>query len=428
MQAAFGIDYRKEKQKTVGDPDTNAGLTTTGFIPDIKGQFSVKEAFVELNVPLIAGRTGVHSFDLSTAYRFADYSSIGSVASWNFGLSYAPTESIRFRGQISQAQRAPDITELFSSPRSDFDDVNDPCDNVAADTTGTVANNCRTIPGVQLAIATEGVFLQDGSSIFGPNTGNPNLTEETADTITFGLVFTPTAVDGLSIIVDYYHIEVDDVISSVDSQLAADLCYTDPGYPDNNFCESITRDVDGQIERIINQVENLNSLNAEGIDVTVDYGFEIPRVTGDFDIKLIYSHILQNEESFDGPDGEVTDVFAGEVGLPENEARLTIGWNLSDFYIRYRANYTGSAVDNLLLDSDDPGYYKVSSVTTHDLYGSYTLGTNNSWRIYAGINNIGDDHGPYMPDGYKHGTNYNVHYSYDRIGRNYYAGAKFSWY
>ncbi|MEO0997391.1 MAG: TonB-dependent receptor, partial [Pseudomonadota bacterium] len=141
-QVAAGVDFRREEQSTRGDPRTNAGLTTTGFIPDIDADFDVTEAFVEFNAPLIAGRPGVQSLDLATAYRFADYSTIGNVSSWNFGLSYAPNEHLRLRAQVSQAQRAPDITELFSSQRSDFDDVNDPCDGVTAVSTGVVAENC----------------------------------------------------------------------------------------------------------------------------------------------------------------------------------------------------------------------------------------------------------------------------------------------
>lgn len=427
---AFGLDYRKEKQHTTGDPDTNAGLTTTGFIPDIQGDFDVYEGFVELQVPLIADKPGVHALDLTTAVRLADYSTVGGVSSWNLGLSYAPTESIRFRTQVSQAQRAPDITELFSSPRSDFDDLNDPCNNVTATSTGTIAENCRQEPGVAAAISTEGIFIQDGTSIFGPNTGNPELQEETGRTFTIGTVITPTSAPGLSIIIDYYDIKVEDVISSVDSQLAADLCYSDPGYPNNTFCDSITRSGDGQVERIVNQVENLNELKAEGLDVSVNYAFEIPKVSGDFAARLVYSHIYKNEESFDGPQGEEIDTFAGEVGLPEDQALFNFSWTPTDtLFLRYRLNYTGSAVDNLRVDPGDIAYLKVGSWTTHDIYASYQLGlgSRTDLQLYAGINNIGNDNGPYLPDEYKHGTNQNIHPAYDRVGRRYYIGAKLMW-
>ncbi len=429
-QVAIGIDYREESQVTDGDPLTNAGLTTTGFIPNLDAQFDVTEAFVEFNAPILADRPGIRSLDLATAYRFADYSTIGNVASWNFGLSYAPNDSLRLRAQISQAQRAPDLTELFSTQRSDFDGVNDPCDGVTASTAGVVADNCRSIPGIVAAIDDpegNGAFDQDGSSIFGPNVGNADLIEETGDTVTFGFVFTPTFFDDFTIIADYYEIEVEDAITSVNSQLAADLCYTDPTF-DNRFCDSITRDADGQISRIVNQEENLNLLISEGIDVTAEYGFELPTVPGNFDAQLIYTRVLANEERFDGPFGEEIDDFAGEVGLPEDEFRFTLRWRMNDLRLRYRLNYIGSVVDD---NNPNPAFVaaddQFDETLIHDIYASYRFGNDDQYQVYGGINNIEDNHGPYLPDGYVNGNNSNIGDSYDGIGRRFYLGLRANW-
>ncbi len=428
VQMAFGLDYRKEEQVATGDPVTNAGLTSSSTLLDIDAEFDVTEAFVEFNVPLIADRPGIKALDLATAFRYADYSTIGNVSSWNLGLSFAPSDNIRFRGQISQAQRAPDITELFSPQRSDFDSFNDPCDGVTADTSGVVADNCRAEPGIAATIAANGIFEEDGSSIFGPNIGNPNLIEETADTVTFGVVFTPERWDGFSFIADYYKIEVEDAISSVNSQLAAELCYADVNFTTNRFCDSITRDADGQVSRIINQEENLNSIISEGIDVTMAYEFEFPRIPGQFKAKFNYAYIMKNESNFDGPDGEVTDDFLGEVGLPENESRFTLNWKHNNWRLRYRLKYTGSVRDDNDPDPEDVfGFITFDSVYVHDLYASYTLDRDHRYRFYAGIKNIGNEHGPYLPDGYASGSNFNVNSNYDRVGRRFYAGMKFTW-
>jgi outer membrane receptor protein involved in Fe transport len=429
VQVATGIDYRKEEQWLNGDPVTNAGLTSSSTLLDFSADFSVTEAFVEFNAPLIADKPGIMALDLATAFRAADYDTIGNVASWNFGLSYAPVEDIRFRAQISQAQRAPDITELFSPQRSDFDSFNDPCDGVTAATTGTIADNCRQDPGIASEIALNGVFDQDGSQIFGPSLGNLGLIEETADTTTFGFVLTPNAMEGFSLIADYYKIEVEDAISSVDSQLAGDLCYADVNFPNNRFCPNITRGTDGQVSRIINQEENLNSLISEGIDVTLAYDFEIPRVPGDFQSKVIYAHIIKNEANFDGPDGPVVDDFAGEVGLPEHEYRLTVQWNSpDDLTLRYRLKYSGTVLDDNNPDPDDIfGFKRFEQTLVHDIYASYSFGDEHRYRIYGGINNIENQTGPYLPDGYASGENANVGESYDRVGRRYYLGVRFDW-
>ncbi len=429
VQMAFGADYRKEQQVAFGDPVTNAGLTTSSTLLNIDAEFDVTEAFVEFNVPLVADKPGVKSFDMATAVRLADYNTIGNVSSWNFGLSYAPTDDIRFRGQISQAQRAPDITELFSPLRSDFDSFNDPCDGVTATSIGVVDDNCRADAGVAATIAAEGEFIQDGSSIFGPNTGNVNLIEETADTVTFGVVFTPQRWENFSFIADYYKIEVEDAISSVDSQLAANLCYSDANsFLNNRFCDSITRDADGQVSRIINQSENLNNLISEGIDMTLAYEFELPFMPGNFKSKLIYAYIMKNEENFDGPDGEVTDDFLGEVGLPEKEYKYTMDWRHNNLRLQYKLKYTGSVVDSNNPDPEDVfGFVTFDSVLVHDLFASYTLGSKHDYRIYAGIKNLTNEHGPYLPDGYESGSNFNVNSSYDRVGRRFYVGVDFTW-
>lgn len=429
VQMATGIDYRKEEQQTTGDPVTNAGLTSSSSLLNVDAEFDVTEAFVEFSVPLVADKPGIHALDLTTAYRVADYNTIGDVSSWNFGLSYAPVPDLRIRAQVSQAQRAPDITELFSPQRSDFDSFNDPCDGVTATSAGIVDDNCRTDPGIAAAIATDGEFNQDGSSIFGPNQGNLDLIEETADTTTFGFVFTPSVLEGFSFIADYYKIEVEDVIASVDSQLAGELCYSDINFETNVFCDSITRDVDGQVSRIVNQVENLNSLTSEGIDVTVRLDFSVPRVPGDFESKIVYAHIIKNETAFDGPDGEVIDDFAGEVGLPEHEYRWSLRWRPNERWsIRYRLKYQGTVLDDNDPDPEDIfGFKRFEAVLDHDIYASYSFGTEHDYRVFAGINNIENQTGPYLPDGYESGSNSNVNSSYDRVGRVFYAGFKFEW-
>ena len=399
--------------------------------------------FVEFQVPLIADRPGIQSLDFRTAYRYADYNTIGNVASWNAGLAWQPIDDIRFRVQLSQSQRAPDITELFSSQRSDFDDLRDPCLGVTLVSVGVVDDNCRSVPSVLQAIndeITEALeedptidpntvgFDQDGNSVFGPNVGNPDLFEETGETFTYGVVFTPRFLPGFTLIADYYRIDVEDAVASVDSQLAADLCYTDPNF-NNRFCDSISRDVDGQVDRIINQEENLNLLISEGIDVTMTYDFELPRVPGDFRTEVIYTHVKRNEEQFDGPDGLVIDDFAGEIGLPIDEYRFTLQYDPNrDWRIRYRLNYTGTGFDDNGANPEDLlAGIKFEQVLVHDIYASYEFGNDHDFRVFFGINNIEDQHGPYLPDDFLNGEDHNVGDTYDAIGRRFYVGLDFSW-
>jgi outer membrane receptor protein involved in Fe transport len=348
--------------------------------------------------------------------------------SWKLGLVWAPVEDLRFRAQISRAQRAPDITELYSSLRGDFDTVSDPCNGVTLASTGTLAQNCLADPGVLADVTLNGAFLLDDTNIFGPNSGNLNLQEETANTTTFGLVFTPRFLPGFSLIVDYYDIQVEDAISSIESDTILDLCYNSASYPNNVFCDAVTRSaVDGEIDRIVNQSENLNELRSKGIDTTIGYEFEAPGpVPGEFDVRFIHSYIDTLETTFVGPSGAlVTESSAGEVGASEHQFRLALGWTNGPVRVRWTTRYIGDAVDDLALAPSDPNYLKVDAWMRSDLYVHYSL--DNGTRLYAGVNNVFHDYGPFLPSGTNSGGSRNYNSSYDVIGRAFYAGVRHTW-
>src|SRR5690606_10616739 len=136
----------------------------------------------------------VCSSDLVAHY---DIDRVGTVFSWRAGAQYAPIEAIRFRAQFARAQRAPDIAELYSPPRGNFEAANDLCDGVTPTTAGRIAAGCRLDPGIQALFAqqaTDGAtqrYTQAGNSLYSPNGGNLDLKEETADTLTLGAVLAP---------------------------------------------------------------------------------------------------------------------------------------------------------------------------------------------------------------------------------------------
>ncbi len=422
VQAAFGIDHRREEQRTKGDPVTQAGLTNSGVIPDIRGDYDVTEAYAEFNVPVF------DSLNVEAAVRFADYDTIGSTDSWKLGISWAPLDDIRLRAQVSSAERAPDITELFSTLRGDFDSANDPCDGVASASTGVVAANCLEDPGILTTIAAEGQFVTVEDSVFAPNRGNLELEEESARNVTFGFILTPTVLPGLTLIADYYDIEIDGAIDSVSTQEVLDLCFQAPNFPNNRFCDVISRDSLGQLSRVINQEENLNEIRSSGVDVTLAYDFELPFVAGKFNFQTIYAYIRELEDQFNGPGGtEVISERRGEIGNSIHSYRAMIEWSYAGWRLRYEANHLGSAVDDASVSSSDPDYFKVEPITTHDLYGSYQFGGDDRYQVFLGLNNIDNETGPFIPDGLNAGSNRNFDAAYDPVGRFFYTGFKVNW-
>ena len=55
--------------------------------------------------------------------------------------------------------------------------------------------------------------------------GNRNLSPEISDTKSFGVVFTPTFIDGFSATVDYFDIDVKNYISTIGAPTILSGCY-----------------------------------------------------------------------------------------------------------------------------------------------------------------------------------------------------------
>ena len=145
--------------------------------------------------------------------------------------------------------RAPSISDLYSGQAQSYTSIPDPCAGVGnpdsePNMNPVVVANCLSDPRIA-ATAAAGRFDVDQNitipgfsysqpqlqTISGFTGGNENLGEESADTTTIGLVWTPSFVEGLAVTVDYYEIEIEDVISSVSASRLINECYSSPNYP-----------------------------------------------------------------------------------------------------------------------------------------------------------------------------------------------------
>ena len=171
----------------------------------VSGEVEVMEFFTEFEVPILSGMTGAEELTLRGQYRYSDYDRNGndttsSVDTNTYGLSlaWAPIDDLRFRAQFQRAVRAPNVIALYTGQNTNLPDLSpagtnangvqlfDPCASdapiaslAACQNTGVTAAQYGTIFDV-LAGQTQ--------SLTG---GNPLLDPESADTITFGFVWTP---------------------------------------------------------------------------------------------------------------------------------------------------------------------------------------------------------------------------------------------
>jgi len=162
---------------------------------------------------------------------------------------------------------------------------------------------------------------------------------ETGDTLTFGVIYTPSFIDNLTVAVDYFDIEVTDAIGSIPAQASLDGCLAG-GAGSETFCSLIQRDTAGTLwlsndapggglAGISQQNANITSLTTEGIDLNVTYAYDLGNLGS---LNLDYAATIldtSNSVPFAGADAiECVDLYAGQCGLPTPEYthRVLANW------------------------------------------------------------------------------------------------------
>jgi iron complex outermembrane recepter protein len=456
LAIAGGFEYREEFSESEADALTQAGLNAGNASPPTRGEYDVREVYLETQIPLLKEKPFVDSLTFRGAIRAADYSTVGNVLSWNANLEYAPIPSLKFRVVRALATRAPNINELFSPPGQTFPTgVQDPCLGVTGTSTGAVSDACRAAPGVLANIASNvdaenptGVFLlsqPDFQGISGFNRGNPDLIEEEGNTWTIGMVIQPEnmgLLDKFDFTLDYYRIDIDDAITLRDRNFILSQCY---GGGDPSLCQFVTRRPNplgansaGSIEFLDADTTNAGSEFAEGIDLTVGFNSQIG--PGNFAAQLSYTHLLDHYivPLAGGP----KDYLAGEVGDSEDRAYLNLGYNVGRFGATLRTTFISSAdLDDQFLSAfcvpgtgDDEetnpcvplprGWAGVGSSLYVDT--QVTFAPNDSYQVFVGVNNLFDEEPPLLITGLPSdvtGTETDAG-TYDAIGRRWYAGVR----
>lgn len=406
---AGGFEWRRERSKNINDPFVQSGITESAPQPNAIGGFEVKEAFAEFDAPILRDQPWAHRLSLNAAIRYADYSHAGEATSSKAGFLYAPVKDLTFRGTVSRATRAPNITEAFLPATAGFNSVFDPCDQNSIDEDPDRIANCAAL-GVTFDDATDNQFP-------GVTSGNANLKSEKADTWTVGAIFQPRWLPGLAVTVDYYNIEIENAISFLDPQDAADKCVDGPELA-VEYCNLIIRDpATAQIQSYVSSFLNQASLETDGYDIQVTYSRNIGPGRLTSSISANYIEHLRQYAFQDFPD-EV-DIEEGEVGDPRWSFITSHTWEQGPYALTLESNY----IDRVRRDRDtsiersDRPY--IPSQWYHDIIGRYRLDRGEGYELFVGINNVFDKT---IPIGLTGNTGPTA--SYDIYGRSYFAGVK----
>lgn len=255
-------------------------LGTGARTPPDRGQYSVKEVFGELIVPLIEGKTFFQNLTLEAGIRLSDYTTTGKSTTWKAGGTWSPVDDLKFRGMYQVAVRSPNIQELFQGAVTGLSNrATDPCQAALPVGNATLTALCVATGAPVSSIG----FIPQPSAgqINATSQGNRLLDVERAKTLTLGAVFTPSFVRGFSATIDWYRIKVGAAITQPAQGDILDGCFSaalNPGFTFNNFCRLVGRNPingslngAGETPGVILSFSNLGIIKTSGIDLGLRY-------------------------------------------------------------------------------------------------------------------------------------------------------------
>jgi outer membrane receptor protein involved in Fe transport len=423
---SIGGEWRQERSFSAFDDVTRTGQTFLNSIATFNPpKLDVYEAFGEIRLPLLKDMPFFKELTIEAASRVSNYNSgnTGTVASYNVGGIWQPVSDIRFRANYGRAIRSPTQSDLFSAQSQTFlNGLADPCGQQNINNNPNRVANCRAagVPTTQTFVGvTEPFTNRPASGISGVSGGNPTLFAEKSDSITVGVVLTPSFLPGFTASLDWYRISLKDAINTVGAQTVINQCYDDPGGINNIFCAAIFRNPDGTFRGQTNVLHAGQTVNfpttGNGISF-IQGAFNYARqVTSGIDLDMAYAHKFGEDWrlnarvllSWLGQRNVFTSLTEpnrltrerSSLGNPEwnGQANITLGYKGFDllYSFRYVGRQTVAAYASQNVEQDRPPtnldvvprvWYP--AITYSDI--RFTAKVYKVISVYAGVDNIFD--------------------------------------
>jgi outer membrane receptor protein involved in Fe transport len=447
MRGAFGVSTRKNSSSFQPDGEF---LATTPAV----GETTVDEIYGEILLPVVP------NFEFELGARYSEFktgeSSAVDAKSYKALFNWTATDSFRVRGGWQRANRTPNVAELYSGPTAQVVSLQggDPCRSDTLNTWGNVSSNpsrtqvqqlCAELiyrsggaPNQNVFDVDRSNYPFDGAAEYPyqrmSSSGNPRLQPELADTYTAGFVWQSGGPD-LSLSVDWYSIEIDNVVSLLQGASASLLYYSqcfnangssNPAYSaDNVYCRAIERDPDDGTPTVVNGgFFNLSKRDTSGVDLTVNWQRDL--AGGTFGVTSSVNYLSYwKQPASDRPDAPLLDYADSGDDLKYRlftqfsyrADKLGIGLNWRHLpETRYEDRVTNPNDTSLPTDS----------YNLFNLNASWSF--NDRLRLRGGIDNLfdteppvvgGDPFNPRRPDNDLDSTDRGL---YDPLGRAWYLG------
>jgi iron complex outermembrane receptor protein len=252
---ALGLEYRGERWRD--EPDSLVATFNTvggGNFEASRVNRDVWATYQEVRIPITSPTwnfPGAYSLEFDIAEREEWYSQNSSATSASkaahstynaqkpkFSVRWQPLDpkwigTLTLRGTYSEAFHAPTLIELSPAGGEDFQEIKDP-------------KHLTHETSVEVLIG-----------------GNPFLVPETAFEWSYGAVYGPKWIKGLTLSADWWHIDLRNAGGFVSTQFIVDHESEFPGF--------VIRDATGEIKRVLDRALNISQAIVEGLDYEAIY-------------------------------------------------------------------------------------------------------------------------------------------------------------
>ncbi len=347
LLTAVGLEYRYEELHDRFDPFATAGGVIDLNSTAANGDRDIIAGFAELYAPIVSaemGIPGINKLEAQFAFRAENYSDFGSTVNPKIGLAWRPVPDwLLLRASYSTGFRAPSLVQSSTGSL-------------------TFSHELQDTPRFVVTGAPE----DESSSVQILSGGNPNLDAEDSENFSAGFVFTPLVVPGLTLSADFFHIEIENSVASLDPQFIVDHEADFPGLivraaPSAN---DQALGIPGTLLLVNTSFQNLGFVAVEGLDVALEY-VTPQSPLGTFTLRFEGAYIDSFEQQANA--GEPIRELVGTYVRPAFRGRARTGWRIGGFEAITTFNYTDSY-------EDLTGDRTVDYSTTVDLLLEYRFG------------------------------------------------------
>ncbi len=420
-QFSLAYEHRRETARNVPFAADQAGLLFSGVkTAPVGGGYHTNEYSGELLAPLLGGAfapAGVERLEFSGSYRFVDDSRAGLETVWGAGLRLKTTFGLGLRASRSRNFRAPTLDQQFAPVTVGINYIGaDPCD---ADRINAGSNPAARLANCQREFAAHPEYgplatFQDpaeNTSITAVTSGgNPDLKNETSHTFTWGAVFQPTYVPGLTVSADRVEIDLRNGLSSFSPASYMAVCYDVDPQP-TDACATFTRDAAGAVVTARQSTFNAGVVQYRGEVYSVSYRFPLgapwDRDLGTLELAGEATHTSRYLTSVTGLDRTHSE---GTISAPAWRTRLDARYTRGPLRLTWSVYRLSRSKSSFTDTIETTPYPVVAGNTQHAVSGSYDFGR---LTVRAGVANLTDAQ-----------PSYPVRSHGDIIGRRWFLGLR----